>query len=507
MNDLLTMSGTRRQLRDYQAEAIERLRDSLRAGHKRPILQAPTGMGKTVVASAVVRMAREKEKSVVFTVPALSLIDQTLESFRLDGINDIGVIQAKHHATDWTQPVQIASVQTLEKRNFPLADLVIVDEAHRVFSRIATWMAECPDVPFIGLSATPWTKGLGKLYDDLIVSATTRELIERGDLCRYRVFAPAHPDLSGVKIVAGDYHEGQLSETMNTSPLVADVVETWTKLGEGRPTLVFGVDRAHAKSLQAQFHEAGINAGYQDMMTDDGERAALKRGFHNGHYPVVCNVGTLTTGVDWDVRCIVLARPTRSEILYVQIIGRGLRTAPGKADLMILDHSDTAIRLGLPDEIHHDTLDDGKKKVASEKKAILPKECPQCHYLMAPKVTICPACGHKRVAQSQVEHVEGELVELTGAKAKRPLTPRPRIIEGCVEIAGQRIPVAEFFAELRGYQVERGYANGWAANQYREKTGVWPNFHIKDAEPLDPSPVVRSFIKSRLIAYAKARRA
>jgi DNA repair protein RadD len=297
-----------RELRDYQAQAIDDLRDALREGHRRVVLQAPTGYGKTVLASHVVKMARDKGKRVVFTVPALDLIDQTLASFWADGVGDIGVIQADHSETDWSRPVQIASVQTLARRTFPKADLVIVDECHRAHEVIPKWMGET-EVPFIGLSATPWTKGLGKHWDRLLISATTAKLIDLGHLSPFRVFAPSHPDLTGVKTVAGDYHEGQLSEAMNKSPLVADVVETWILRGENRPTLCFGVDRAHAKHLQQRFEQAGIACGYQDAHTQKDERAAIKRSFHSGEFKVVSNVGTLTTGVDWDVRCIILARP------------------------------------------------------------------------------------------------------------------------------------------------------------------------------------------------------
>ncbi len=500
------------ELRDYQAAAIERLRESMRQGHRRPILQAPTGYGKTLVASDVVRMARAKDKRVVFCVPAIALIDQTLEAFGAHELYDIGVIQAKHVSTDWRRPIQIASVQTLARREFPQTDLVIIDECHRVFDTYMKWMAEQPRLPFIGLSATPWTRGLGKHFDDLIISATTQELIDAGHLSRFRVFAPAHPDLSKVSVVAGDYHEGQLSDAMSDSALVADVVETWMKHGENRATLIFAVDRAHAKKLQQQFLAAGINAAYQDMRTPDHERRSIKAGFHDGRYPVVCNVGTLTTGVDWDVRCIVLCRPTRSEILFVQIIGRGLRPKAGDpGDCLILDHSDTTMRLGFVTDIYHDTLNTGKEAGKQEAKAPLPKECPHCAYLMPPRVNPCPACGHLRGApRSDIENVEGELIELTARGSAKPAKPRvafSRVRDGRIALGGSTIPLEDFYAELMGYSIERGYSPGWAAHQYKDAVGNWPGWQKKELEPLDPSPPVRNWIKSRLIAYAKRRRA
>ncbi len=499
-------------LRPMQEDAINRLRESLRTGHRRPILQMPTGGGKTLVASDVVRMARAKDKRVVFCVPALALIDQTLEAFCEHGLHDIGVIQAKHISTDGRRPIQIASVQTLARREYPICDLVIIDECHRLYDTYCKWMQQKPELPFIGLSATPWTRGLGRHFDDLIISATTQELIEAGHLSNFRVFAPAHPDLSRVSVVAGDYHEGQLSEAMSDSALVADVVETWMKHGENRPTLVFAVDRAHAKKLQNQFLEAGINAAYQDMRTQDHERRAIKAGFHDDRYPVVCNVGTLTTGVDWDVRCIVMARPTRSEILFVQIIGRGLRPKTGSpGDCLILDHSDTTLRLGFVTDIQHDTLSTGKEAGKQEKKEPLPKECPNCAYLMPPRVNPCPSCGHLRASpRSEVENAEGELIELTPGASRKPAKPGvafSRVRDGRIALGGSTILLGDFYAELMGYGIERGWSSGWASHQYKDAVGNWPGWQKKDLEPLDPSPPVRNWVKSRLIAYAKRRQA
>jgi superfamily II DNA or RNA helicase len=123
--------------------------------------------------------------------------------------------------------------------------------------------------------------------------------------------------------VAGDYHEGQLSTVMSEAKLTADIVKTWLEKGEDRPTLAFCVDLAHARKLRDQFEAAGVSCGYVDAFTSRLERNEIAEKFRARLYQVVCSVGTLTTGIDWDVRCIILARPTKSEIRYVQIIGEG----------------------------------------------------------------------------------------------------------------------------------------------------------------------------------------
>jgi DNA repair protein RadD len=285
-----------------------------------------------------------------------------LRAVHAAGVDDVGIIQANHWMTDSSRSIQIASVQTLMRRDIPPAVLVFIDEAHRWFDFYRRWMLdlEWANTPFIGLSATPWTKGLGAFYEQLIIAATTQDLIDQSYLSNFKVFAPAHPDLTGVRTIAGDYDEGELGIAMNKKPLVADIVTTWLKHGAGRSTLCFAVDRAHAKHIQEMFEEAGVRAGYIDCLTKDDERKDIRSKFASGDYQVVCNVGVLTTGVDWDVRCIILARPTKSEILFVQIIGRGLRPAKGKDHCLVLDHSDTTSRLGFVTDIHHEELTTAK---------------------------------------------------------------------------------------------------------------------------------------------------
>jgi len=483
-------------LHSHQERAIAMLRQSLGSGNRRPMLMAPTGAGKTVIGSAIVEGALAKGKRVLFTVPFLSLVDQTVAAFNAQGISAIGIMQGNHPGTDGSQPVQVASVQTLMRRKLPQADIVLVDEAHRWFDFYGRWMAmpEWQRIPFVGLSATPWAKGLGKHYDDLIIAATTAELIERGFLSAYRVYAPAHPDLSGVRTVAGDYHEGQLSDVMRQPVLVAGVVDTWLRLGEDRPTLVFCVDRAHARRVADEFEAAGVPTGYCDMDTPADERQRLGERLKDGRIKVVCNVYTLTTGVDWDVRCIVMARPTKSEMLFVQIIGRGLRIAEGKTDCLILDHSDTTLRLGFPSDIHHDHLDDGKHQKSNgsrkEKTTSLPKECPKCSYLKPAGIRQCTQCGFVPERQSQIEERSGQLVQLNGRrKGRADATPHSQ---------------QDVYSMLLWVAQERGYKPGYAAAKFKDRYGHWPRGLL--ALPKPPDAILLNWLKSRAIAFHKARK-
>lgn len=487
------------KLRDYQEKAIQSLRNELAAGKKRIVLQIPTGGGKTAVAGSIIRNALGKNRRAIFTVPALSLITQTIDSFKRDGIREIGVMQGRHELTNRDQPVQICSVQTLSRRFIPEADLVMIDECHVVYDLYQRWFTDpaWAHIPIIGLSATPWTKGLGKLYQSLVIGTTTQELIDSGYLSQFRVFAPSHVDLSAVRTVAGDYDLDGLDKAMNTAKLTADIVETWIERGEGRPTLCFAVNRAHAQNLCDAFNRAGIPAAYVDGETPLDERDELAQDFRAGKYRIICNVGVMTTGVDLPfVSCLILARPTKSEMLYCQIVGRGLRPAAGKTDCIILDHSDTTQRLGFVTDIIHYELSMGKKRDGGEQKKRdepLPKECPKCTYLRPARMKVCPNCGFEAKPQANVFTADGVLSELRGKGKNKSyddgLTPYE-----------QR---EKFYRELLGLALERGYQSGWAYHQFKEKYKEGPDKAF-NRNPLAPSDKTISWVKHTWIKKKKA---
>lgn len=478
------------QLYDYQQQGIDETYRAVGAGRRRPLLQMPTGAGKTETAVKIIQRALAKSKRVVFVVPAIELIDQTVARLAKYGVTTVGVIQADHPGTDPQQPVQVASVQTLSRRRLPDTDLVIVDEAHKIFKIIKTWMEERTTLPFIGLSATPWAKGLGRLYTDLIRPVTLSELIRRRRLTPFRAFAPSHPDLSGVKTVRGDYDENGSAAAMDKPQLTADIVSTWLAKGENRPTLCFAVNRAHARSLADEFERAGVTTAYIDGYTERHDRKLVADAFAAGRVKVVVNVGVLTTGVDWDVRCIILGRPTQSEMLYVQIIGRGLRTAPGKTDCLIFDHSDTTINLGFVTDIQRDRLDGGDRKEAKPTKAKarelkVPKECTSCQALKPAGVHVCPECGFAPERREAIDTTDGELLQVSG-----------------VEVKADRETKQRFWSGLLWYVDNRGKSEGWASHRYRDRFGVWPKG--LRAEPKPPAPEVHNWVRAGNIRYAKA---
>lgn len=478
-------SSAKKVLRPHQLKAIEMVRQSFGRGNKRVVLQGPTGFGKTLVAAKIIERARERGNRVIFTAPAVSLIDQTVRAFEAEGLDHIGVLQASHPRTDATAPVQVASVQTLARRDIPEASLIIVDECHIRAEVIETLMAERPDVFFVGLSATPWAKGMGLLWQDLVIPVTISELIEMGTLSKFTAFAPDVPDLSGVKVRAGEFVESGLEAVMGDAKLMGHVVETWLEKGENRPTLAFAVNRAHAGAMAEAFNRAGVSTAYVDANTDRVERAMINRRFRDGDVQVIWSVRTMTTGVDLPVSCIIDAAPTKSEMLHVQKIGRGLRVNPGSEDCLILDHAGNSLRLGLVTDIFHATLDKskpGEKQEAKPRAEKLPKPCVACGTLHTGMK--CHACGHERKPSGKVETAEGELVEITGKK--RPATMEDK----------QR-----FWSMALWLDRERNRGGKLAKGLYKGKFDVWPKGLEYKAIP--PDAAFLNYEKSRRIAYAK----
>jgi len=497
-------------LRPYQETAVSELYEAVADGCRSPALELPTGAGKTVIAAAIVHRARAKGRRVAFVAPYVSLIDQTVAAFGRSGIEGIGVIQADHLLSDSRQPVQICSRQTLEARDHrPEADLVIIDECHLRSEFLAAWIADpaAAKTVFVGLSATPWAKGMGKSWCVLLRPISMRDLTAQGYLTPLRVFAPSAPDLSKVRTRTNrdgerDYVEADLSEAMSDAQLVADVVTTWAARAEGRPTIVFAVDRGHAKTLVAQFEAAGVKAGYCDAYVKPNERTALGEKLRTGEINVVVNIDTLTAGLDWPfVSCIILARPTKSEIRFVQCVGRGLRPSPetGKVDCLVLDHSDTTSRLGFVDAISHDALDDGrsdsKAGMRKESEDALPKACPACSFMKPARVAICPNCHFKPEVRNPIQCADGELVELS-RNGHRKAVQKARF---------GHLTDARLFGMLRRYGRTKGHKPGSAARKFFELRGRWPSPSEKTHPECEPSADLASWLKSQAIRYAKGR--
>jgi DNA repair protein RadD len=490
-----------RELRPYQQTCLDLIADAYATGARRIVLQLPTGGGKTLLASSLIKQF-EYLGTAYFIAPRLVLIGQTTKSFEHDGIGNIGVIQGKQHRrANKLARVQVASAQTLCRRPVPENfGLAIVDECHIHNTYLYKLMAlpAWKNILFVGLSATPWSRGLGKHFKTLLKPTSIRELVAAEFLVPPKIFCPPGPDLSGVHVDKGEFVNSELSAAVNTKEIVGDVIKTWVEKGEGRPTIVYGVDCKHSQHLQERFREAGIPAGYMDGKTIQSDRDEIFKSLENGDSKILCNVRTCDTGLDLPfVSCIVDARPTRSYILEVQTIGRGLRPFPGKKDCIVLDHSGNVRRLGDPLDIDFAGLDDGDPPSADKKyeKSDSPDAifCHACHaQLPIPKPRKCPECGEIFWAITQVRERDGELLEYgsesTGPAAKIPLEVKQH-----------------WYGAFLWHLGERGKKPGAAYHLFIAKFKEKPPYSwLTTVKPVQPSVEQRNFIKARAIAYAKA---
>jgi len=491
---------------DYQNDAVQMVRDAIRAGHRKQILMSPTGSGKTEIACFMLQESDRKGSKALFIVDRVVLVDQTSE--RLDKYKiQHGVIQAGHWRFRPYERIQICSAQTIERRGIPEdVSVVFVDEAHCLRKKIVEFLAST-DAVVIGLTATPFTKGLAKVYGHLVNVTTMNALVRQGVLVPLRMYAAKAINTEGMKVIAGEWSEKEIEE--RGLDIIGDIVSEWQNKTEqhfGGPvkTVVFSATVAHGEELCKQFNAAGFNF-HQISYKDGGDEhrrgliAEFRKPDSTIHGLISCEV--FTKGFDVpDVLCGISARPYRKSLSsHIQQMGRVMRSSPGKDFGLWLDHSGNALRFmqDTAEIFEHGctTLDDGKME-AKARKEPTEKERNEircsCGYILLGFEKVCPGCGKERNRLARVEALPGRMVELEVGKKANKDTSWP--------------VKAQFFAGLKAYAEERGYKPGYAAAQYREKFGVWPNDpRVRDVAPGPITLETRSWIKSRQIAFAKSK--
>ena len=308
------------------------------------------------------------------------------------------------------------------------------------------------------LTATPIRldgRGLREVADVLVQSCSTAELIADGLLAPIRYYAPSQPDLSGVRSVAGDYATGELADAMQRSSITGDAVAHYRKLAHGRPAVAFCVSIKHAEATAAEFTAAGYRTVAISGNSTTAERDAALLGLQAGRLDVVVNCALWVAGVDCPaIGCVILLAPTKSVTKYLQSIGRGLRTHPGKADLIVLDHAGNVMRHGLPTDQREWSLDGAKKRSRQPDDVEAVRQCERCFACYTPQ-PVCPQCGHVHpVKPRRLEVVAGDLQEITEVKRRdRQEVGQARTVEALQKIAA-----------------ERGYKSGWVWQQMRVRS-------------------------------------
>lgn len=412
--------------RPFQDTAHEKLRQGARDGHRCQLLMSPTGSGKTYLGMRAIHEALLKGKRAMFVCDRTTLINQTSEVADEYGLSAHSIIQSGHWRYDVREQFQIASVQTLARRAWPDTDLIVIDEAHSMYAAWTEHIQTC-GAHVIALSATPFSKGLGKLFTNLINAATMHDLTQSGVLVPMRIYSCTQINMVGAETSGGEWTDRASEE--RGMDIIGDVVLEWKKHAENRKTIVFGATIHHCEEMCRQFNESGIMAATFTSNTTAAEREVLLKEYAkpDSQLKVLISVEALAKGFDVrDVGCVCDCRPLRKSLsTAIQMWGRGLRSSPdtGKTDCILLDFSGNIVRF-MDDytDIYFnglDQLDAGEKLdkvIRRDEEEKEPSKCPACGF--SPCGKRCISCGHENKSKSLIEHLPGEMSEVKIGKSK-----------------------------------------------------------------------------------------
>lgn len=436
------------QLRPYQNDLVEQVRQAWREGYKAPCIVLGCGGGKSCIVAEIARRTTWNGKRVLFLVHRRELVDQIFRTFvRWGVLMDL---------------CQIGMVQTFTRRlkKLPKPALIITDENHHSLAQSYKRIYEhFSDVPRVGVTATPVRlngDGLGDVNDKLIIGVSTKWLIAHNCLAPYDYYAPPLA-IKNQKFRTrnGDFVTSDILNIYDKPKIYGDIVSHYKKLADGKQAIAYCAAIVQSEKLCDEFISNGIKAAHIDAKTPKEKRAEIIEKFRSGEIKVLSNVDLISEGFDVpDCEVSILARPTKSLTLYIQQAMRCMRHKPNKRAI-IIDHAENWVRFGLPDDERKWSLE-GEKK--NETKGVAPvKTCPNCFAVIPASLRICPHCDFI-FEQKEKKQAEGNLVKVTPEmilkrKVSKYLTPSE----------------CENMKELQEYAKQKGYKPGWAYYQAKSR--------------------------------------
>ena len=398
------------ELRDYQRELLQQVQTVLSPRSVRAMMQLPTGGGKTIIASRLLANWLQNGRKAAWLTHRKELADQTCKMLTEAGLPAMSDVRWKPGmaAPLMSSGVVILMAQTVSRRTATMGvwnkygedDLLVIDEAHHAAAQ--GWERAMRQWPgrIIGMTATPWRlskkEGFDHLFSELVCGPQTSDLQSGRWLCGVRVLMPPPEQriLGGeVDRLSGDYTEAGI-ESANQERrdvMTAQALRFWQQHARQRQTIIYAVSVDHANNLAAVFNDAGIPAARMLGDTPPPERARRIAEFKNKTLTVLVNVAVATEGFDLpDASCVILARPTKSLALYLQMIGRGLRPKEDGGDCVLLDLAENSVTHGLPEEDRKWSLTPRDEQVEGEAPVVW---CPQCEMVSHAANHHCPACG------------------------------------------------------------------------------------------------------------------
>jgi DNA repair protein RadD len=454
-------------LRDYQLDGVARIHATFASGSRRVLFQLPTGGGKTRVFSFIVAGAVKRGRRVLILAHRVEIIEQFEAAVALTGVA-YGLIAPRHRETN--DLVQIASVtSSAQPKRLECwrdkFDFIVIDECHHaVAGSWARVLASQPRAAILGVTATPERldgRGLGEIFDELVIGPTTAQLIADTWLSPFTVFEPtAAPDMSAAKIRGGDFAVEDLREAMD-GVVIGAAVSEYQRLCPGISAVAFCVDIEHSKAVAQRFNEAGVRAQHIDGEMPSAERRAMIAALGSGALQVLTNCGLISEGVDVPaIVAAILLRPTASLPLFLQQVGRTLRPSKGKTRALILDFSGNVARHGLPDEPREWTLDSKPQRQRAKAYGLQLRKCRACNALTRPSAHECGNCGADLRTPRERREIEMAL-RLAQQREDEDLV-RSLMYRDRLAWAGSD--------ERRLRLVERtcGYKSGWTRHRLRE---------------------------------------
>lgn len=443
-------------LRPLQSAGIADIRAAFKQGHKRVLYTAPPGAGKTLLAAYMVSTSARRGFPCLFICNRVELMEQTAAAF--DALDIEYGLFGGGQSKNQSLPIQIASVDTLKRRNPFQPKLVIWDECRGIGADGWTKVFKSfPDAFHVGLDATPVRtdgRSLKDYFTRLIAGSLYSELQSLGILVPFNVFAPHVPDMAGIKTVRGEYDPSATEALMDKPSLTGDIAAHFKANAGTKQGLTFAVSRVHSEHLALQYRALGIWAQHVDGETERGKRKSIVDAFRRREIQVICNVALFTAGFDVPgIEIITDAAPTRSISIAVQRWGRGSRSEAGKVNCTLYDHAGNVFRHGFPDDDREWTLEDGEHRI-KRSDAIPIRQCVHCYACSPINADHCRECGVVFPAKPrEVEQRSGELIELEHRIAVRT---RKRE-EG----------MAQTLDDWKRIARERGYKPGWAYFRYQ----------------------------------------
>lgn len=457
------------QLRGYQQELIDRIRQSLANGHRHIIVQSPPRTGKTVVMAEIARRATDRGNAVCFIIHRREVLDQAKATFKAQGVDpnllEAGMVQSLTRHIDQIYPPEV----------------IMIDEAHHALAKSYKRILDAFPMAYVLLfTATPVRTGrnqLDEIADDLIVGKSIKELTQLGFLAPFKYYGAKHKDVDYSRLrksSTGDYVTASIDDAVSHK-IYSHTVDEYLDKADGMQAVVYTYSVEAANHLAEEFNARGITAEAVDATTPSLVRDDAVKRFRDQKLKILVNVNLFTEGIDLpNVDCVIMVRPTMSLALYMQFSMRCLNPRPGKTAI-IIDQVGNWERFDLPDADRDwkEMVKSHKSPAKRQKKSLVSViQCPDCFGVVERKEVAdntCPLCGYSPLVKKRgYKEQDAKLVEIKRSDRVKRIE---KMISNKVllNVAGKALGQLQSRKEFEAYAKLHGYKPGWVWYMWDKK--------------------------------------